>query len=73
MYPTCKTCKYFDNFVNAATGVVEYTICVINPPVVTAQIQGMNDDGHVIWASRTEWPFVTPNQRCGKHADREAN
>lgn len=73
VYPRCKTCKHFDNFVNSQGMATTETICVIDPPVSQAQIRGEDDQRNVIWSSWHGWPIVNEFQRCGKHQAADAN
>lgn len=80
VYPTCRTCKYFEQFVNADGRTGSY-ICVYDPPHVQSQIQGVEkvqtDTGdyvdQVLWATWNGWPATAPHLRCGKHSARDAN
>jgi len=73
VFPTCRTCIHFDNFILPNGQASKENICVFNPPVTHAQIRGEDENGNVIFAYSHGWPIVYPGQRCSKHVDREAN
>lgn len=73
VYPTCRTCKYFEHFVSAQGEPTQETVCVIHPPMLHPQIKGVDEQGRTIWDAFASWPPVGPAQRCGQHVSKEAN
>lgn len=73
VYPTCRTCIYFEHFVNREGQATDLTVCVYNPPEMKVQIKGVDENGDVDWATWCGWPMVLPGNRCGRHVSREAN